>query len=127
METSITQDDYASNDIDFWGKLFQFIEDSDNGDETEKNTNDNFSESSNVKEWQKKRVKSGKTNKVNRPVWLKEKQSGNKLKQRSSVNIVKETCEPVKKAKCAKNEKSYFEFDGYFLLPSKKGKMYFSL
>lgn len=41
---------------------------------------------------------------VNRPVWPKEKPSGNELKRRSSVNIVTERLE-----KRTKNKKSCFE------------------
>lgn len=42
-------------------------------------------------------------------VWLKEKQSGNKLNQRSLVNIVRKKSGSSGKEKRTKNEKSYLE------------------
>ena len=123
MERSIVQVDYdnAETDIDIERNCFTFIEEqreSDNLDETETNVTDSFSESSDVEEMHQIRVKSGKTNEVNRPVWLKENQSGNKLKLRSPVNVEKERSGRVQKAKRTKNEKSCFEF-----LISKKKKL----
>ena len=115
MEISIVQVDYdrAEIHIDTERNCFTFIEEqreSGNLDETETNVRDSFSESSDVEEMHQVRVKSGKTNEVNRPVWLKEKQSGNKLKRRSPANVEKERSGPVEKAKRTKNEKSCFEF-----------------
>lgn len=78
METSIVQDDCDRDDIDIHieRNCFACIEEQreiDNKGEAETNFTDSFSQSNDVK----------------RPVWPKEKQNANKLKQGSSVNIVK--------------------------------------
>ena len=68
-----------------------------------------FSESTNTEEPHLESVKSGKTNEIYSPVWLREKQSGNNLKRRGSVHIVKKKSGPVGKAKRTKNGKSCIE------------------
>ena len=111
MKTSIIQDDYDHDDIDI-ERNFTFIEEqweSNNGDKTEVNVTNSLIWSGDVEELHQKRVKLGKINEINRPVWLKEKQSGNELKRRSFVNTVKEKSGTNGKAKRTKNEKSYFE------------------